>query len=124
MCPGVKVGQTTLIRGNGPLKVGEGPVRTGVTVWFPHERVYDEYIPFGFHILNGNGEVTGLTQAANLGDPGRPLCAPTNTSSVGMVYGRDAVAVSVKRAPVDAGGRRNWDAFLNDVEGRHVHAGT
>ena len=32
---GVKVGHTTLIRGEGALKVGEGPVRTGVTVIFP-----------------------------------------------------------------------------------------
>src|SRR3954468_24413854 len=29
---GVEVGQTTLISGDGPLKVGVGPVRTGVTV--------------------------------------------------------------------------------------------
>jgi hypothetical protein len=33
--PGVEVGSTTLIRGDGPLKVGEGPVRTGVTVVMP-----------------------------------------------------------------------------------------
>jgi L-aminopeptidase/D-esterase-like protein len=34
---GVRVGHTTLISGEGPLKVGEGPVRTGVTVIVPHE---------------------------------------------------------------------------------------
>ena len=33
--PGVEVGATTLIRGDGPLKVGEGPVRTGVTAVLP-----------------------------------------------------------------------------------------
>src|SRR4051794_20019982 len=32
---GVEVGQTTLISGNGKLKVGEGPVRTGVTAILP-----------------------------------------------------------------------------------------
>jgi len=32
---GVEVGQKTLIDGEGPLKVGVGPVRTGVTVVFP-----------------------------------------------------------------------------------------
>src|ERR1035438_3126666 len=32
---GVEVGITTLIRGEGALKVGEGPVRTGVTVVLP-----------------------------------------------------------------------------------------
>lgn len=32
---GVEVGNTTLISGSGGLKVGVGPVRTGVTVVFP-----------------------------------------------------------------------------------------
>src|SRR5580698_3070428 len=32
---GLEVGDTTLISGSGRLKVGEGPVRTGVTVVFP-----------------------------------------------------------------------------------------
>ena len=32
---GVEVGQQTLIEGEGPLKVGVGPVRTGVTIIFP-----------------------------------------------------------------------------------------
>ena len=32
---GVEVGLTTLIRGDGALKTGEGPVRTGVTTVFP-----------------------------------------------------------------------------------------
>ena len=32
---GVRVAHTTLIRGEGELRVGEGPVRTGVTVIFP-----------------------------------------------------------------------------------------
>ena len=32
---GVEVGHTTLISGDGPLKVGTGPVRTGVTAVLP-----------------------------------------------------------------------------------------
>ena len=32
---GVEVGAATLIQGEGMLKVGEGPVRTGVTAIFP-----------------------------------------------------------------------------------------
>ena len=32
---GVEVGHTTLISGSGKLKVGEGPVRTGVTAIHP-----------------------------------------------------------------------------------------
>src|ERR1043166_8560489 len=33
--PGVEVGYTTLISGEGKLEVGEGPVRTGVTAIIP-----------------------------------------------------------------------------------------
>ena len=120
--PGVRVGHSTIIRGSGPLHVGIGPVRTGVTVIWPHSRIFQEYLPFGFHIQNGNGEVTGLTQAASLGVIGSPICF-TNTSSVGMVY--DALLSRFPRdeyplfSPVVG---ETWDAFLNDVEGRHVHA--
>ncbi|HKY94411.1 MAG TPA: P1 family peptidase, partial [Kiloniellales bacterium] len=35
---GVEVGYATLIAGEGALKVGEGPVRTGVTAIFPRGR--------------------------------------------------------------------------------------
>ena len=33
---GVQVGYATLVSGSGELKVGHGPVRTGVTVVLPH----------------------------------------------------------------------------------------
>ena len=33
--PGLEVGYTTLIEGDGPLVVGRGPVRTGVTAILP-----------------------------------------------------------------------------------------
>lgn len=119
--PGLKVGHSTLIAGSGPLDVGQGPIRTGVTAIVPHDRIYDEYIPFGFHTLNGNGEVTGLMQAANYGILASPICT-TNTSSVGMVY--DAMLAQFpsnehRLMPVLG---ETWDAFLNDIEGRHVHA--
>ncbi len=35
---GVEVGHTTLISGDGPLKLGVGPVRTGVTAILPRGR--------------------------------------------------------------------------------------
>lgn len=119
--PGVKVGQTTLIHGSGPLKVGEGPVRTGVTVIVPHDNIDNEYVPFGFHILNGNGEVTGLTQAANYGVLASPICT-TNTSSVGMVYDAMLSRFPAFEHPMLPVVGETWDAFLNDIEGRHVHA--
>src|SRR6266480_3345108 len=57
---GVEVGYTTLIRGEGKLEVGKGPVRTGVTVIVPrgHDSLNDP-VYAGFFSLNGNGEMTG-----------------------------------------------------------------
>ena len=58
---GVRVGHSTIIRGEGPLVVGEGPVRTGVTVVCPREGpARDEPVFAGCHRFNGNGEMTGL----------------------------------------------------------------
>src|SRR5688572_19308880 len=37
---GVLVGHTTIVRGSGALKPGEGPVRTGVTAVLPHKDVW------------------------------------------------------------------------------------
>ena len=108
--PGVRVGHSTLIKGTS--------VRTGVTVIWPHDAIFTEYVPFGYHILNGNGEVTGLTQADSLGIIGSPICL-TNTSSVGMVY--DAVLSQMPDEQIVPVVGETWDAFLNDIEGRHVH---
>jgi D-aminopeptidase len=120
--PGVGVGHATLIEGSGPLVVGRGPVRTGVSVIRPHPEISRHYLPCGFDVPNGNGEVTGLAQLATLGILGSPICL-TNTSSVGMVYDamldhqpQDDLPVS---EPVVG---ETWDAFLNDIEGRHVRA--
>jgi D-aminopeptidase len=57
--PGVTVGHATVIRGSGPLRVGEGPVRTGVTAIFPRGRGDLEPVFAGWFSLNGNGEMTG-----------------------------------------------------------------
>jgi L-aminopeptidase/D-esterase-like protein len=45
--PGVEVGHITLIRGSGPLRVGEGPVRTGVTAIWPGRGIVERYLPCG-----------------------------------------------------------------------------
>src|SRR5579875_1137017 len=82
---GVRVGFTTLIEGEGPLVVGRGPVRTGVTVIIPHEgNVWREPLFAGCHRLNGNGEVTGLEWVRESGLLMSPV-ALTNTHSVGVV---------------------------------------
>jgi len=118
--PGVEVGHITLIRGSGPLRVGEGPVRTGVTAIWPGRGIVERYLPCGIDLPNGNGEMSGLLQARRLGVLSSPICM-TNTSNVGIVY--DALLDLQPRdatAGVPAVGE-TWDAFLNDIEGRHVH---
>jgi D-aminopeptidase len=123
---GVRVGFTTLIEGDGPLVVGEGPVRTGVTVIVPHDgNVWEEPLFAGSHRLNGNGELTGLEWIRESGMLMSPI-GLTNTHSVGVV--RDAlVAIDARERtrperpfwalPV-AG--ETWDGVLNDVNGMHV----
>ncbi|HYT29799.1 MAG TPA: P1 family peptidase [Actinomycetota bacterium] len=122
--PGVRVGHTTLIRGDGPLEIGIGPVRTGVTVVVPSGRVGEETLFAGCHRLNGNGELTGLEWIRESGMLTSPI-AITNTHSVGVV--RDAlVAADVRGRPpgevrwsLPVVGE-TWDGLLNDINGMHV----
>lgn len=120
---GVEVGATTLISGNGPLKVGEGPVRTGVTVLFTRGKANADPVYAGWFSQNGNGEMTGTTWVEESGFLEGPI-AITNTHSVGVV--RDAIiAWSIKHPmfhqdwslPVVA---ETWDGWLNDINGFHV----
>jgi len=119
--PGVEVGHSTIIEGSGPLVVGKGPIRTGVTAIWPSREIRQAYLPCGYDVPNGNGEVTGLLQIRSLGILGSPICL-TNTSSVGMVY--DALLDHLPDddlPPVEPIVGETWDAVLNDIEGRHVH---
>jgi D-aminopeptidase len=119
---GVTVGQTTLISGDGPLIVGQGPVRTGVTVVCPRgAEAMRQPVFAGCHRLNGNGELTGLEWVRESGLLTTPI-AITNTHSVGVV--RDAlVAASI------VGDTSTWslpvvgetyDGTLSDINGFHV----
>jgi len=123
---GVEVGHTTLVSGQGKLKVGEGPVRTGVTAVLPRGKNSTDDVFGAWFTLNGNGEMTGTTWL----EDSRLLDGPvmiTNTHSVGVV--RDAViAWKVKRGEPDMEGywwslpvvAETWDGFLNDINGFHV----
>ncbi len=123
---GVRVGTVTLIEGEGPLVVGQGPVRTGVTVIVPHDAIGDSPVFAGCHTLNGNGEMTGLEWVREAGQLTTPI-AITNTHSVGIV--RDALvaadmatrsaSVSYWSLPVVA---ETYDGGLNDINGMHVTA--
>ncbi len=122
---GVRVGHTTLIEGDGPLVVGEGPVRTGVTVIVPREEPMWLRPAFaGSHRLNGNGEMTGLEWVRQSGML-TSVIGLTNTHSVGVV--RDALIAWEAsrrehgelfwRLPVVA---ETYDGVLSDINGQHV----
>lgn len=124
--PGVRVGHTTLIAGDGPLVVGHGPVRTGVTVVLPHDGdPFREGVFAGCHRLNGNGELTGLEWIREAGLLSTPI-ALTNTHSVGVV--RDALCgvAALSSGPEGAWALpvvgETYDGTLNDIDGRHVRA--
>ena len=86
---GVTVGHTTLVSGEGPLQVGKGPVRTGVTAVLPRGKdSMKDPVFAGWWSLNGNGEMTGTTWVEESGFLENPVMI-TNTQSVGVV--RDAV---------------------------------
>jgi D-aminopeptidase len=125
--PGVEVGYTTLISGEGKLEVGKGPVRTGVTAILPrgHASLNDP-VYAGFFSLNGNGEMTGTAWVDESGFLEGPIIM-TNTHSVGVA--RDAVvAWRVNHGAADTTGywwslpvvAETWDGWLNDINGFHV----
>ena len=123
---GVEVGHTTLISGEGALKVGVGPVRTGVTAVLPRGKDSADSVFAGWFTLNGNGEMTGTTWVEESGFLDGPVMI-TNTHSVGVV--RDAViAWKVKHRRPDLEGywwslpvvAETYDGFLNDINGFHV----
>jgi D-aminopeptidase len=123
---GVEVGHTTLISGNGPLKVGVGPVRTGVTAVLPRGKESQDAVFAAWFTLNGNGEMTGTTWVEDSGFLDGPVMI-TNTHSVGVV--RDAViAWKVKHGQPDMEGywwslpvvAETYDGYLNDTNGFHV----
>lgn len=125
--PGVTVGHTTLISGSGPLRVGEGPVRTGVTAILPRGERYDPVFA-AWYALNGNGEMTGTTWVDESGFLESPVLI-TNTHSVGVV--RDATVRWMReRGFLDPSRAGSWwglpvvaetyDGFLNDIDGFHV----
>jgi L-aminopeptidase/D-esterase-like protein len=125
--PGVTVGHTTLISGEGKLQIGKGPVRTGVTAILPRGKDSMSNPVFaGWWSLNGNGEMTGTTWVEESGFLEGPVMI-TNTHSVGVV--RDAVVQwRVAHGQPDPTGywwslpvvAETWDGWLNDINGFHV----
>ncbi len=125
---GVRVGHTTLIEGEGPLDVGHGPVRTGVTAVLPNADIFGQRTVAGSFVLNGAGEVSGLTQVQEWGLLETPILL-TNTMSVGKVS--DAVVKWMTKRWPKIGNEEDVviplvgecdDSWLNDAVGRHVRS--
>jgi D-aminopeptidase len=119
---GVEVGYTTLVEGEGPLKVGEGPVRTGVTVILPRGKHDLEPVLCSYFAFNGMGEVAGALAVAESGKLSGPI-GITNTHSAGIV--RDALVAWGVRAGVPGIWHlpvvgETFDGYLSDIDGMHV----
>lgn len=124
---GVQVGHTTLIDGEGALRPGSGPVRTGVTVILPHAgNLFQEKVVAAVHTINGFGKACGFEQVRELGVLETPI-ALTNTLNVWLVA--DALAQYAVQQNPDIGIRTSTvnplvgecnDGYLNDIQGRHV----
>lgn len=123
--PGVRVGHSTVVFGSGPLVVGKGPARTGVTAVFPHEGwTWRENVPAAAWVLNGSGAMTGIHWVNEKGGLETPVLL-TNSWSVGAVFDHflswglevDKEFYWYGCLPVVA---ETWDGFLNDIRGRHV----
>ncbi len=124
--PGVRVGYATVIHGEGPLRVGDGPARTGVTAIHPHEgSAFTAMTPASIAVLNGAGEITGRSQVDEYGLIETPILI-TNTLSIGAVHTGCVEWLTVHEPslgtrdfviPVVA---ETFDGFLNDVAGQHV----
>jgi D-aminopeptidase len=129
---GVRVGYSTIVHGDGKLTVGEGPARTGVTAILPvtttspEDSIFLRRLPAGGYVLNGAGEMIGLTQIQEWGILETPIVL-TNTHSVGVAH-RALVEHMVKEVP-EIGQAHDTvipvvaecdDSWLNDICGHHV----
>ena len=121
---GVEVGTVTLISGDGPLIVGKGPVRTGVTAILPRGRKSAVPCAAGSYSFNGNGEMTGLAWIEEAGELQTPITI-TNTSSCGVA--RDATLQWLVKNKIGTGqdwglpvAAETYDGDLNDINGFHV----
>ena len=75
----------TLISGEGPLILGKGPVRTGVTAIFPRGKAYPGFVTAGTFVANGTGEMTGRAVVDELGEFTGPIVL-TGSGSVGVAH--------------------------------------
>lgn len=114
---GVRVGHTTLIKGDS--------VRTGVTAIIPYPgNIFQNKVPAAIFSANGFGKLAGSTQVEELGNLETPIIL-TNTLNVAAAM--EALIDFTLGQPgnenissVNAVVGETNDGFLNDIRGRHV----
>ncbi len=121
---GVSVGHVTQEKDGVPDPFGKGEtaVRTGITAVVPNEdSLFNEHLVAGGFILNGIGEMSGLTQAMEWGWLETPILL-TNSMSIGDVHA-GIIRYMLDRHP-ELGRKLSVvipligetdDSFLNDV---------
>ena len=115
--PGVRVGHTTLLKGDS--------VRTGVTAILPHSgNLFQQKVPAAVYTGNGFGKLAGTTQIRELGNIESAIVL-TNTMNVATAI--DAVISytltqkgNENVQSVNAVVGETNDGYLNDIRGRHV----
>lgn len=118
--PGLEVGFTTLISGDGP-----DAVRTGVTAILPRGRDgVGDACAAAVHSFNGNGELTGRSWIDESGSLALPI-AITNSHAVGPVHAGVDAWLAANRPDLAAEWLlpvvgETWDGYLNDINGSHV----
>lgn len=114
---GVRVGQTTVVEGDG--------VRTGVTAILPHGgNLFRERVPAALHVGNGFGKLVGVTQLRELGELETPILL---TCTLCVWRAADAMAAWMLAQPGMEGvgsinpvvGETN-DGGLNDIRARPI----
>lgn len=114
---GVKVGHTTIIKGDS--------IRTGVTAVLPFDgNIFQNKVPAAIFIGNGFGKLAGISQVEELGNIETPIIL-TNTLNVStamdVVIGYTlAQSGNEKVMSVNAIVGETNDGYLNDIRGRHV----
>ncbi len=114
---GVKVGHTTVIKGDS--------IRTGITAVLPHDgNLFQNKVPAAVFVGNGFGKLLGSTQIEELGNIETPILL-TNTLNVPKVadalidYMLGLAGNENVRSVNPLVGETN-DGWLNDIRGRHV----
>ncbi|MBO9565750.1 MAG: P1 family peptidase [Niastella sp.] len=115
--PGVKVGHTTLIKGDS--------IRTGVTAILPYDgNIFQQKVPAAVYTGNGFGKLAGTTQVQELGNLETPVIL---TNTLGVATGMNAVIEYTLQQKgnenvqsVNAVVGETNDGWLNDIRGQHV----